>query len=133
MSESKSRAKSLLAQMTLREKVGQLAQRPFGFQAYARDEKGEIVLTEEFKEYVLRFGGLGMLYGFFRADPWTKRGYRTGGIRASEREKAYNILQKFVVENTRLATILTRGPVTLPASIWKAINSPIEMVWRKTR
>ena len=102
MCESKSRARALLAKMTLKEKVGQLAQGFFGFQAYTRDEKGEIILTEEFKEYVLRFGGLGMLYGFFRADPWSKRGYRTGGIRASEMEKAYNLLQKFVVENTRL-------------------------------
>ena len=96
------KAKLLVSKMTLNEKVGQLAQRPFGFQAYTRDENNEIILTEEFKSYVLRFGGLGMLYGLFRADPWSKKGYKTGGIVASEREKAYNILQKFVIENTRL-------------------------------
>jgi len=98
----KSKARSLVEKMTLREKVGQLAQRFFGFEAYTRDENGEITLTEEFKNYVLRFGGIGRLYGYFRADPWSKRSYATGGILASEREKAYNILQKFVVENTRL-------------------------------
>ena len=97
-----SKAKSLVEKMTLREKVGQLAQKFFGFEAYTRDENGEITLTEEFKNYVLRFGGIGRLYGFFRADPWSKRSYQTGGILASEREKAYNVLQKFVVENTRL-------------------------------
>ena len=98
----KSKAKSLVEKMTLREKVGQLAQKFFGFEAYTRDENGEITLTEEFKNYVLRFGGIGRLYGYLRADPWSKRSYQTGGILASEREKAYNILQKFVVENTRL-------------------------------
>ena len=102
MTGAKERAKQLLGKMTLTEKVGQLAQRPFGFDAYTRDENGEIVLAEEFKAYVLRFGGIGMLANYFRADPWSKRCYATGGILASEREKAYNILQKFLVENTRL-------------------------------
>jgi len=54
------------------------------------------------KEYVQKYGGIGLLYGFFRSDPWCKKNYRTGGIVLSEREKAYNILQKYVVENTRL-------------------------------
>ena len=99
---NRQKAEQLLQQMTLTEKVGQLAQHFFGFNAYTRDEKGEIVLTQEFKDYVLRFGGLGTLYGYFRADPWSKRGYHTGGIVAEEREKAYNLLQKFVIENTRL-------------------------------
>ncbi len=99
---NKEKARELLKKMTLNEKVGQLAQHFFGFNAYTRDENGEIVLTEAFKQYVLRFGGLGMLYGYFRADPWSQRGYKTGGITAEEREKAYNILQKFVIENTRL-------------------------------
>ena len=99
---NRQKAEKLLQKMTLTEKVGQLAQRPLGFEAYTRDEKGEIILTQAFKDYVLRFGGLGMLCAYFRADPWSKRGYKTGGIVASEREKAYNVLQKFVVENTRL-------------------------------
>lgn len=102
MNEHKRRAEALLKKMSLKEKVGQLAQQPLGFEAYTRDEQGEIILTEEFKAYVLRFGGLGMLANYFRADPWSKRCYQTGGILACEREKAYNLLQKFVVENTRL-------------------------------
>ncbi len=96
MTESRRRAEELLKKMTLNEKVGQLAQQPLGFNAYTRDENGEIYLTEEFKNYVLKFGGLGMLNNYFRADPWSQRNYRTGGIVASEREKAYNVLQKFV-------------------------------------
>ena len=102
MDTNKKRALELLKKMTLREKVGQLAHGFYGFNAYKRDENGEIVLTEEFKEYIQKFGGAGLLYGFFRSDPWSKKDYRTGGIVLSEREKAYNILQKYVVENTRL-------------------------------
>lgn len=103
MNTNRQRAEEFVSKMTLREKVGQLAQNFFGFRAYTRDKDGEIVLTEEFKNYVLKYGGLGMLNNYFRADPWTRRNYATGGIVASEREKAYNILQRFVIENTRLS------------------------------
>ena len=96
------KAEQLVKEMTLNEKVGQLSQRFFGFNAYTRDERGEIVLTKEFKDYVLKYGGLGILYGFFRSDPWSKKGYSNGGIGADECAKAYNLLQKFVIENTRL-------------------------------
>ena len=37
------KAEELLKKMTLNEKVGQLAQQPLGFNAYTRDENGEIV------------------------------------------------------------------------------------------
>ncbi len=102
VSTYKERAQELVKKMTLNEKVGQLAQLCYGFKSYDRDENGEIFLTEEFKEYVQRFGGLGMLNNFFRSDPWSQRCYATGGITIEEREKAYNILQKYIVENTRL-------------------------------
>ncbi len=88
--------------MTLHEKIGQLAQNFYGFDAYERDADGEIVLTDAFKAYVQTHGGIGMLYGFFRADPWSKKCYASGGITASEREKAYNLLQRYVVEHSRL-------------------------------
>lgn len=102
MRNNKERAVELVARMTLNEKVGQLAQNFFGFNAYERDENNEIVLTDEFKSYVRKFGGIGMLNNYFRSDPWCKKNYETGGITLEEREKAYNILQKYIVENTRL-------------------------------
>lgn len=98
----KTRAKDLLAKMTVKEKIGQIAQGFYGFKAYTRNENGEIILTEEFKNYVLEYGGLGMLNNYFRADPWTKVSYESGGITLNEREHAYNVLQKFMVEETRL-------------------------------
>lgn len=102
MKTNRDRAAALVERMTLREKVGQLAQNFFGFNAYERDENNEIVLTEAFKAYVQRFGGIGMLNNYFRSDPWCKKNYATGGIVLEERERAYNILQKYIVENTRL-------------------------------
>ena len=93
---------ALLSQMTLKEKIGQLAQKFMGFKAYTRDENGELLLTDEFKDYVKKYDGLGILYGLLRADPWSKRDYAHGGIQAHEREKAYNLVQKFIIENTRL-------------------------------
>lgn len=102
MVDNRKRAIELCSRMTLNEKIGQLAQNFYGFNAYERNENGKIVLTKEFKDYVTKFGGIGTLYGFFRADPWSKKCYDNGGITADEREKAYNLLQKFVVENTRL-------------------------------
>ena len=60
------RAKDLLGKMTLQEKVGQLNQRLYGFRIYERQGE-EFTLTEEFKEEVERMGGLGVLYGLYRA------------------------------------------------------------------
>ena len=52
------RVNDLLSHMTLREKVGQLNQRLYGFRAYER--KGdEITLTKETIEEAKYFGGLG--------------------------------------------------------------------------
>lgn len=65
----KERVEDLLGRMTLREKVGQLNQRLYGFAAYER--KGDtITLTEETIREAEYFGGLGVVYGLYRADPW---------------------------------------------------------------
>ena len=69
----KERAKELVKRMTLNEKVGQLAQFFYGFKAYDRDENGEIFLTDEFKSYVQKFGGIGMPNNYVRSDPWSQR------------------------------------------------------------
>lgn len=53
------RAKDLLGRMTLKEKVGQLNQRLYGFRIYERQGE-EFTLTDEFKEEVERMGGLGV-------------------------------------------------------------------------
>ena len=56
------RAEDLLSRMTLREKIGQLNQRLYGFQIYTREGEN-IAFTQEFADEVARCDGLGALYG----------------------------------------------------------------------
>lgn len=93
------RAKDLLELMTVREKAGQLNQRLYGFNSYVK-ENGHIEPSQEFKDEVTRWGGLGTLYGLYRADPWSGRDYETG-LCGREAAEAYNTLQKCVMENSR--------------------------------
>lgn len=93
------RAEDLLARMTLKEKVGQLAH-PFRMFAEYRIEDGEILLSENFKTFVKEHGGIGTLFSLFRADPWSGRSYHNG-ITPNLREKAYNVAQRYVVEHSR--------------------------------
>ena len=94
------RAEDLLGKMTRKEKVGQLNQRLYGFRIYERDGE-KITFTDEFYEEVEKMGGLGVLYGFYRADPWADKDEKTG-IRPALAKKAYNSLQKYVLEHSRL-------------------------------
>lgn len=93
------RAKDLLSRMNTREKVGQLNQRLYGFSIYERDGD-DISLTDEFKDEVTKWSGLGVLYGLFRADPWSQRAYESG-ITAQMTAKAHNMVQKEVIEASR--------------------------------
>ena len=75
------RAKALLGEMTLAEKVGQLNQRLYGFRIYERkcvNGEDTIELSEEFRQEVEKYSGLGVLYGLYRADPWADKDYETG-------------------------------------------------------
>ena len=96
----KERAKDLLKYMTVSEKVGQLNQRLYGFNIYEVKDN-EIIFTKEFEEEVQKYSGLGVLYGLYRSDPWSSKNFETGlvGVNAI---KAYNKLQKYVLDNSRL-------------------------------
>lgn len=93
------RSEDLLSRMTLREKVGQLNQRLYGFDCYNRIDD-EVELSAEFKKEVRYWNGLGVLYGLYRADPWSKRDFNTG-LEGSLAIKAYNLAQKYVVRHSR--------------------------------
>lgn len=93
------RAEDLLSRLTLREKVGQLNQRLYGFSAYTREGE-DISLSQEFTEEVERYSGLGVLYGLYRADPWSQRDY-SNGLYGKYMKRAYNLAQKYVVEHSR--------------------------------
>lgn len=93
------RAEILLEQMTLREKIGQLNQKLYGFHAY-ETAGGEVRLLEEFEREVEKWGGLGVLYGLHRADPWADKNFETGLYREKAVE-AYNKVQEFVISHSR--------------------------------
>ncbi len=94
------RAKDLLSRMTLREKVGQLNQRLYGFTGYERRGE-EIIPSAELEEEAARYGGIGVLYGLYRADPWSKRDEKTG-IPPRLARRAYNAVQRSVLKHSRL-------------------------------
>ncbi|MGN0299424.1 MAG: glycoside hydrolase family 3 N-terminal domain-containing protein [Lachnospiraceae bacterium] len=96
----KERAEDLLSRMTLVEKVGQINQRLYGFQIYER--KGEkVTLSQEFCDEVKHFGGLGVLYGLYRADPWSQK-TEENGITPEFSKQIYNQVQEYVLRHSRL-------------------------------
>ncbi|MDG0813492.1 glycoside hydrolase family 3 N-terminal domain-containing protein [Cohnella rhizosphaerae] len=94
------RTEDLLARMTLKEKVGQLNQHMYGWDAYRR-EGSSVQLTEAFKRQVAFGDGMGALYGLFRADPWSAVTYNNG-IPTADSARVANELQRYVKEHTRL-------------------------------
>lgn len=96
------RVRDLLSRMTVEEKIGQLMS-PFGWETYdiKYGKKGtEVVPSEHFKQLVSE-QHIGMLWGTYRADPWTKKTLENG-LNPELAAKCGNALQKFVIENTRL-------------------------------
>lgn len=94
------RAKGLLSQMTLKEKIGQVNQRLYGFRSYVQ-EGDTFTLTDEFKEEVEKYSGLGTLYGLYRADPWSAKDF-DNGLYGERALRAYNLTQKYVLDHSRL-------------------------------
>ena len=97
---AKQRAEKLLKQMTVLEKVGQLNQKLYGFQIY-QVKDNDIIFDDTFKNEVEKYSGLGILYGLYRADPWSEKNY-TNGLYGKLAIKAYNKMQKYVLDNSRL-------------------------------
>ena len=94
------RVHDLLGRMTLREKIGQLTQRLYGFTSFTREGEN-IRFSQEFENEVEYYSGLGTLYGLHRADPWSAKTFETGldGVLST---KATNQVQKYVIEHSRL-------------------------------
>ncbi|KOG30606.1 glycoside hydrolase family 3 N-terminal domain-containing protein [Streptomyces resistomycificus] len=95
------RVRDLLSRMTLREKVGQLNQRMYGWDAYRRTPDGGFELTDALYAETERFAGLGALYGLQRADAWS--GVDHGdGPGARDGAALADLVQRHVVERSRL-------------------------------
>lgn len=96
----KERAEDLLRKMTVKEKAGQLNQNILGWCAVDKGEKG-CTVSEAFKDEVAVGDGLGAVYGIFRADPWSGIDL-SNAIALKDNPKVANMLQRYVMENTRL-------------------------------
>ena len=87
---------ALIDAMSFTEKVGQLNQRLLGWKSLTRDGSGRLAVTDELKREIDRWGGLGVLYGLFRADPWSGRHWGNG-VRPEERPEAIRLVQEAVL------------------------------------
>ncbi|MFJ9632423.1 glycoside hydrolase family 3 N-terminal domain-containing protein [Streptomyces sp. NPDC101175] len=94
------RVRDLLARMTLREKVGQLNQRMYGWDAYRRTPEG-FRLTDALRAETTRFAGLGALYGLFRADAWSGVDHGNGPGAQDSAALAESV-QRHVIDSSRL-------------------------------
>ncbi|MEU3684461.1 glycoside hydrolase family 3 N-terminal domain-containing protein [Streptomyces sp. NPDC030592] len=94
------RVRDLLGRMTLAEKVGQVNQRMYGWDAYERAGQGHR-LTDAFRAEVAAFDGMGALYGLQRADAWSGVGF-ADGLDAGDGARTAADVQRHVMEHTRL-------------------------------
>jgi len=92
------RVVDLLSQMTREEKIGQLSVL-LGWEMYRKQEDG-VIVSDAFKKAVSD-RPIGMLWGTFRADPWTKKTLKTG-LNPELAARTANALQKYIIEETRL-------------------------------
>lgn len=87
----------LIDSMSFTQKVGQLNQRLFGWKSVERNAAGRLVASDELKQEIDRWGGLGALYGLLRADPWSGQHWGNG-LRPEERPEAVAVVQQTVLE-----------------------------------
>ena len=92
------RVNDLVSRMTLQEKVGQL-RCTLAWNYYTI--KGKNVEPSELFKKDIAEGQIGMLWGTYRADPWTQKSLKNG-LNPELAAKAGNALQKYVIEHTRL-------------------------------
>lgn len=95
-----SKARQLLSQMTLNEKVGQMAQTVAGYKCFEREGE-DFTFNDSLKDFVAKYGGIGAISNILRADGFTKHDYSTG-VEPRHRVKIANALQKYLIENSRL-------------------------------
>ena len=113
------RLDDLVSKMTLEEKIAAVSTMK-GFDAYEiRD--GEVYPSKELKERFAKYPGCG-LSSFFRAD-WCSGRNWTNGLAPGLMIKAYNAMQRYAVENTRLGIPLELlgvqflGETTVPSGL----------------
>lgn len=129
---------SLISQMIVKEKIGQLSMVVSGMNIYDRDN-GKFTFRPAFKKQLEEYG-IGIMSTLLRADPWSKRVYGTG-VELEEREEFVNQVQKYAIENSRLGIPLlidleashgmqALGSVVYPLNICTACSFDPELYGR---
>ena len=101
---SDERADDLIGRMTVEEKLGQLLC-PLGWPMYEKipgqaGNDAEVRITDAYRRFIREQHG-GMLWGAFRADPWTRKTLENG-LDPALAVKAYNAFQRYAIDSTRL-------------------------------
>ena len=129
------RCDDLISKMTMAEKIAILCTTS-GFKMYEiRD--GEVFPSRELDELYAKFPGCG-LSSFFRADWFSGRNWKTG-LTPDLLIKAYNAMQKYAVEKTRLGIPLTLsggqmlGETTIPSGLACASSWDLDAIDACTR
>ncbi len=95
------RVDDLLSRMTVTEKVGQLNHRLRGWQAYDKQGEHRYGMSKSLIDEVERWGGIGFVYGLFRADPVSGVTWASGVFPEDCWAIAQEI-QAYVTEHSRL-------------------------------
>ena len=93
------RADDLLKRMTVEEKLGQLLC-PLGWPMYDKVSADSVTISDAYRDFIQNQHG-GMLWAVFRADPWTRKTLENG-LDPTLAAKAYNALQRYAMDSTRL-------------------------------
>ncbi|MCJ1708765.1 glycoside hydrolase family 3 protein [Microbacterium sp. VKM Ac-2923] len=124
MTTTQERVDAALERLSFTQRVGQLNQRLLGWNAVERRRDG-FVLSDEGRREIDRWGGLGALYGLFRADAWSGRQWHNG-IRPEERAEVAALVQDEVRRAGGVGVLLSEeaphghqalGGTILPAAL----------------
>lgn len=93
------RTEALLKQMTLEEKIGQVIC-PLGWPMYEKVSGDSVRVSDDYRKFIDESHG-GMMWGVFRADPWTRKTLENG-LNPRLAARTYNMLQRYAIEHSRL-------------------------------
>nr|WP_201468450.1 glycoside hydrolase family 3 N-terminal domain-containing protein [Microbacterium hydrocarbonoxydans] len=103
--DTSARVEQALSRLDFTQRVGQLNQRLLGWRAVERTASG-FRITDEGRREIDRWGGLGALYGLFRADAWSGRRWQNG-ILPEERAEVAALVQDEVRRAGGLGVLLS--------------------------
>lgn len=124
------------AELSLRERIGQINQRLKGWEAVAWVD-GAPRVTDVLRREVDRWGGIGAIYGVLRADPWSQVRW-SNGIPPERSTEAYEAVQEVVrTRGSGLPTLFVEevphglmalGGTTLPVNLALGAGMDVDLV-----